>query len=114
MRGSRGGSAGSGPPPPWNLQSLISPILLEMKKIVIFHIFALPQLYVKQNQSYLRLDHPGKIFWIRACCKSLLIASTLSTVHHMIDVAIPYNKNHASLNSKGFLPHLYKIFSLPA
>ena len=41
----------SGPPPPhlWNLQSLISPIhvLLEMKKIVIFHICALPQLYVK-------------------------------------------------------------------
>ena len=47
MRGSRGGSGGSGPPPPWNLQSLISPILLEMKKIVIFHICALPQLYVK-------------------------------------------------------------------
>ena len=32
---------------PWNLQSLISQILLEMKKLVIFHIFALPQLYVK-------------------------------------------------------------------
>ena len=30
MRGSRGGSG------PWNLQSLISPILLEMKEIVIF------------------------------------------------------------------------------
>ena len=44
MRGSRGGS---GPPPPRNLQSLISPILLEMKNIVIFHICALPQLYVK-------------------------------------------------------------------
>ena len=39
-----------------------------MKKIVIFHICALPELYVKQNQSYLRLDPPpGKIFWIRAC-----------------------------------------------
>ena len=47
MRGSRG-----------NLQNLISPILLKMKKIVIFHICALPQLYVKQNQSYLRLDPP--------------------------------------------------------
>ena len=45
---------------------------------------------------------------------SLLIASTLLTIHHMTDVAIPYNKNHASLNSKGFLPHLHKIFSLPA
>ena len=31
----------------WNLQSLISPILLEMKKLVIFHICVLPQLYVK-------------------------------------------------------------------
>ena len=66
MRGSRGGLGG--PDPLWNLQSLISPILLEMKKLVIFHICALLQLYVKQNQSYLRLDPPpGKIFWIRAC-----------------------------------------------
>ena len=40
MHGSRGGV-------PWNLQSLISPILLEMIKFVIFHICALPQLYVK-------------------------------------------------------------------
>ena len=48
MRGSRGGGEGSGPPPPpWNLQNLISPILLEMKKSVIFQICALPQLYVK-------------------------------------------------------------------
>ena len=38
-----------------------------MKKLAIFHIYALPQLYVKQNQSYLRLDPPRKIFWIRAC-----------------------------------------------
>ena len=28
--------------PPWNLHSLISSILLEMKKLVIFHICALP------------------------------------------------------------------------
>ena len=48
MRRSRGGGVGNPPPPPpWNLQSLISPILLEMKKIIIFHICALPQLYVK-------------------------------------------------------------------
>ena len=47
MRGSRGGVGGGGPDPPWNLQSLISPILLAMKKIVIFHICALPQLNVK-------------------------------------------------------------------
>ena len=38
---------GGGPDPPWNLQSLISPILLEMKKIVMFHICSLLQLYVK-------------------------------------------------------------------
>ena len=62
MRGSRGGVRGVRTPPPWNLQSLISPILLEMKKLVIFHICALPQLYVKQNQSYLRLDPPWKNF----------------------------------------------------
>ena len=49
MRGSRGGVVR--PPPPRNLQSLISPISLEMKKILIFHIYALPQLYVRQNQS---------------------------------------------------------------
>ena len=29
-----------------------------MKKKVIFHICALPQLYVNHNQSYLRLDPP--------------------------------------------------------
>ena len=52
MRGPRGGSGGGGgPDPPGNLKSLISPFLLEMKKLVIFHICALPQLYVKQNQS---------------------------------------------------------------
>ena len=44
-----------GPDLPWNLQSLISPILLEMKKLVIFHICVLPQLYV-------RLDPPWKNF----------------------------------------------------
>ena len=36
MRGSRGGSGG--PDPPWNLQSLLLPILLDMKKLVIFHV----------------------------------------------------------------------------
>ena len=48
-----GGVGRGGPDPPWNLQRLISPILLEMKKLVIFHICALPlyELYVKQNQS---------------------------------------------------------------
>ena len=56
-----GGGVG-GPDPPWNLQSLISRILLEMKKLVIFHIIALPQLYFKQNQSYLRLDPPLEKF----------------------------------------------------
>ena len=49
--GGRGGGGGEGgPDPPWNLQSLISPILLEMKK-KLFFTCALPQLYVKQNQS---------------------------------------------------------------
>ena len=47
MRRSRGGVGG--PDPPWNLQSLISPILLEMKKLVIFHI-------CDGFFSYLRLD----------------------------------------------------------
>ena len=42
-----GGGGARIPPPPWNFQSLISSILFEMKKIVIFHICALPQLYVK-------------------------------------------------------------------
>ena len=51
MRGFRGVGGHWGPPPLWNLQSLISPILLEMKKIVIFHICSLPQLYVKQNNN---------------------------------------------------------------
>ena len=39
-----GGSVGSGPP--LEFAKLNSTILLEMKKLVIFHICALPQLYV--------------------------------------------------------------------
>ena len=66
MRGSKGWwGGGGGPVLPWNLQSLISPILLEMKKSVIFHICALPQLYVKVGAP-----PPGKFFWIRACMVS--------------------------------------------
>ena len=58
MRGSRGGGGvgGSGAPPPWSFQSLISPILLEMKKLVIFYFCALPQLYVK-------VGHPPPLHW---------------------------------------------------
>ena len=59
----------------WNLQSLISPILLEMKKLVIFHICALPQLYVKVGPP----PPPGKIFWIRAC-------TVLHHLHHVMGV----------------------------
>ena len=62
MRGSRGGMGGGPDPPPGICIGLISPILLEMKKIVIFYMCVLPQLYVKQNQSYLRLDPPLEKF----------------------------------------------------
>ena len=51
MRGSKGGS---GTPPPLEFAKLnIADITGNEKKIVIFHICALPQLHVKQNQSYL-------------------------------------------------------------
>ena len=49
MRGSR------------NLQSLISPILLKMKIIVIFHICALPQLYVKVGPPWKNFLDPRLI-----------------------------------------------------
>ena len=52
---------GGGPDPPWNLQSLISPILLEMKKLVIFHICALPQLYVKVGPPWKNFLDPRLI-----------------------------------------------------
>ena len=61
MRGSKGGGVGGGggsAPPPWNLQSLISPILLKMKKLVIFHIYALPQLYVKVGPPWKKILDP--------------------------------------------------------
>ena len=78
MRGSRGGvGGGGGPDPPWNLQSLISPILLEMKKLVIFHICALPQLNVKVGPP------PGKIIWIRACMYTCFILKQFSFVFHL-------------------------------
>ena len=70
MRGSRGGAGGvRTPPPPIEFAKLnIADITGNEKKEVIFHICALPQLYFKQNQSYLRLDPPppGKNFWNRA------------------------------------------------
>ena len=46
-----------------------------MKKLVIFHICALSQLYVKQNQSYLRLDPPP---WKNFLDPRLALTSALS------------------------------------
>ena len=54
MRGSRGGVGGS-----LFTKLYIADITGNEK---ISHICALPQLYVKQNQSYLRLDPPWKNF----------------------------------------------------
>ena len=51
MRGSRGGGVRN-PPPPRNFQSLITADLREKKKLVIFHIWALPQLYVKTESIH--------------------------------------------------------------
>ena len=50
MRGSRGG-VGGGPDPPWNFAKLHIADITGNEKLVIFHICALPHLYVKQNQS---------------------------------------------------------------
>ena len=50
--GDRGGR-GIRTPPPWNFQSLISPILLEMKKIVIFKIFACTSKFILKTDSIL-------------------------------------------------------------
>ena len=54
-----------------NLQSLISPILVEMKmkkKIVIFHICALPQLYVKVRPPWNNVLDPRLSFYrVQAC-----------------------------------------------
>ena len=60
--GGGGGGGGPDPPPPLNLQSFLSPILLEMKKLVIFHICALPKLYVKKKSILLKVGPPWKNF----------------------------------------------------
>ena len=60
-----GGSGG--PNPPWNLQSLISPILLEMKKVVIFHICALPQLYDKVGPPLEKFSGSAPVGLINTC-----------------------------------------------
>ena len=65
-RGSRKVVGGWGPDPPGICKAFYRRYYWKWKKNVFFHICALPQLYVKQNQSYLRLDPPGNIFWIRA------------------------------------------------
>ena len=49
MRGSRGGVGGVRTPP--EIYKLNIADITGNEKIVIFHICALPQLYVKQNQS---------------------------------------------------------------
>ena len=54
MHARRGGLGGPDPPP-WNLQSLISPILLEMKKLVIFHICALASTVIRQGWTPLEI-----------------------------------------------------------
>ena len=60
--GGGGGGGGGGPapppPPPGICKAFYRRYYWKWKKIVIFHICALPQLSVKQNQSYLRLDPP--------------------------------------------------------
>ena len=61
MRGSRGVGGGGGVRTPLEFAKLNIADITGNEKI-IFHICALPQLYVKQNQSYLRLDPPWKNF----------------------------------------------------
>ena len=61
MRGSRGGGRG-GPDPPLEFAKLNIAAITGNEKISYFHICALPQLYVKHNQSYLRLDPPLEKF----------------------------------------------------
>ena len=95
-----GGSKGARPPPLWNLQSFISPILLEMKKLVIFHICARIHSYTSNRINPKNNNHitsiqeflcvcngfflsygwtpPGKIFWIRACILHLYVISRLT------------------------------------
>ena len=51
MHGYRGGSRGGLDPPPLEFAKLNIADITGNEKIVIFHICALPQLYVKQNQS---------------------------------------------------------------
>ena len=79
MRGSRGGGRGGRVRTPLEFAKLnIADIIRNEKKIVIFHICALPQLYVKQNQSYLRLDPPWKNFLdprLNLCCTRCISAS---------------------------------------
>ena len=64
-----GGSGGSGPP--WNLQSLISPILLAMKKNCYFS-YLCTSTVIRQGWT-----PPEKIFWIRACNHILQVCPTL-------------------------------------
>ena len=70
MRGSRGGWGG-----PEFAKLNIADITGNEKneKIVIFYICALPQLYVNQNQSYLRLDPPP---WKKFLDPHLIITKT--------------------------------------
>ena len=101
MRGSRGGVQTL----PWNLQSLISPILLEMKKLVIFHICALPRLYVKDGPPWKNFLDPrlqispvlntcsmrGQEIWRSHTIGNI---SSMNTAIYILSYQLWYNKNH--------------------
>ena len=65
-RGGGGGVRTPPPPPPdWNLGSLISAILLELKKIVIYYLCALPQLYVKVGPSLEKFSGSAPVLYVQ-------------------------------------------------
>ena len=84
-----GGSGG--PDPPWNLQSLISPILLKMKKIVIFHICALPQFYIKVGPSLEKFSGSAPAYMYTLTWEHCLDITTADTQYLTIPWQLLYH-----------------------
>ena len=83
-RGQDTGGGRGGPAPPWNLQSLISPILLEMKKLVIFYICALPQLYVKVGPPLEKFSGSALDSTIYGCVSDIILVSQYIAIFKIV------------------------------
>ena len=116
MRGSRGG-VGGGPDPPWNLQCLISPILLEMRKLVIFSYLCIGPPLEKFSGSapaYSTRMHGCFFSSVSRFSSWLLILHLIFFFHHILCVTVikSVNINQLRINHYYLKPANWSVYLL--